>query len=191
MQIEYEATFPNVNKDEIREKLKLAGAILVRPEFLQKRCTFNFPDGHEIKGGWLRVRDEGDKITLTLKIVDGDKIENQKEITLQVDDFKQAELFLQSIGCKKKSYQETKRELWELDDVEIAIDEWPFLEPLVEVEGKSEEAVKRISEKLGFNYSKALFCCIAKLYNDKYGISEDIINNKTPEITFKGKNPFI
>lgn len=191
MQIEYEATFSNIDKDKIRGKLKSAGAKLVRPEFLQKRCAFNFPEGHEIIGGWIRVRDEADKITLTLKIVDGDEIENQKEITLQVDDFKQAELFLQSIGCKKKSYQETKRELWELDDVEIAIDEWPFLEPLVEVEGKSEEAVKRVSKKLGVNYDKALFCCITKLYNDKYNISEDIINNKTPEITFEGRNPFV
>lgn len=36
MQIEYEATFPNIDKNEIREKLKNVGATLVRPEFLQK-----------------------------------------------------------------------------------------------------------------------------------------------------------
>lgn len=164
---------------------------MVRPEFLQKRCTFKLPEGHEINGGWLRVRDEGDKITMTLKIVDGEKIENQKEIILKVDDFSEAENFLISLGCRKKSYQETKRETWILDGVEIDIDEWPFLEPCVEIEGKNEETVKKVSEKLGFNYSQALFCCITTLYQMKYGTSEEIINNQIPEIIFEGKNPFI
>lgn len=190
MKIEYEATFPNINKDEIRQRLKAAGAILVRPEFLQKRCTFNFPVGHEVAGGWLRVRDEGDKITMTLKVVDGDKIHNQKEITLKVDDFAEAENLLVTMGCRKKSYQETKRELWVLDGVEITIDEWPFLEPCVEVEGQSEEVVKDVSEKIGFDYGQALFCCVTTLYQMKYGTSEEVINNQTPEITFECKNPF-
>ena len=191
MKIEYEATFPNINKDEIRQRLQDAGAVLMRPEFMQKRVTFKLPAGHEINGGWLRVRDEGDKITMTLKVVDGDKIENQKEINLKIDDFEEAVKFLETMGCQKKSYQETKREIWILDDVEIAIDEWPFLEPYVEVEGKSEEAVKNVSEKLGFDYGKALFCCVTTLYNMKYGTPEEVINNQTPKITFGGKNPFV
>ena len=191
MKIEYEATFPNINKDEIRQRLQDAGAVLMRPEFMQKRVTFKLPAGHEINGGWLRVRDEGDKITMTLKVVDGDKIENQKEINLKIDDFEEAVKFLETMGCQKKSYQETKREIWILDDVEIAIDEWPFLEPYVEVEGKSEEAVKNVSEKLDFDYGKALFCCVTTLYNMKYGTSEEIINNQTPEIIFGGNNPFV
>ena len=191
MKIEYEATFPNINKDEIRKRLKEAGAVLTQPEFLQKRATFNLPKGHEIKGDWLRVRDEGDKITMTLKVVDGDQIHNQKEITLKIENFEEAVKLLETIGCQKKSYQETKRELWMLDEVEIDIDEWPYLEPYVEIEGKSEEAVKNVSKKLGFDYSKALFCCVTTLYNLKYGIYEEVINNQIPEITFEGKNPFI
>ena len=46
------------NKDSVRSKLKEVGATLSRPEFLQKRIVFRMPEGHEIKGGWLRVRDE-------------------------------------------------------------------------------------------------------------------------------------
>lgn len=190
MEIEYEATFCNINKDEIRNKLKKVGAKLIKPEFMQKRVVFNIPKGHEIRGGWLRVRDEGDKITMSLKVVDGDKIHNQKEICLEVGDFSDAILLLQSIGCEKKAYQESMREIWMIDGVEIMIDEWPFLEPYVEIEGKSEKSVKDISKKLGFDYKKALFCSVAKLYNMKYGISEDFINNKIPEIKFDGKNPF-
>ncbi len=190
MDIEYEATFVDVDKEIIRGKLKKVGAELVRPEFLQKRKTFELPVGHEIPGGWLRVRDEGDKITLSLKIVDGNKIENQKEICLKVNDFENTCNLLQTIGCVQKAYQETRRELWKIDDVEITIDEWPFLEPFVEIEGQSEQVVRQVAEKLGFEWGQAKFCAVDVLYAEKYGISEDRIDNHTSEILFDMKNPF-
>jgi len=190
MNIEYEATFRNINKDEIRERLKKVGALLVRPEYLQKRIPFHLPGDKRHEGKFIRVRDEGDKVTLSLKVFDGEKIENQKEICLSVSSFDDAVELLKFIGCEPKSYQESKRELWKLDDVEIMIDEWPFLEPFVEIEGKSEEEVKKVSEKLGFDYSLALFCATSKLYAMKYGITENEINIK-PKIVFNMENPFI
>lgn len=190
MDIEYEATFLDVNKDEVRSRLKKAGAELIRPEYLQRRVPFHLPKEKRSKHAWLRVRDEGDKITLSLKVVDGDKIESQKEICVKVSDFDETVKLLESIGCERKSYQETKRELWILDGVEITIDEWPFLEPFVEVEGKSEKKVKEISEKIGFDYSKALFCAVGKLYQMKYGIHSDQINT-AEKIVFGMENPFM
>ena len=191
MKIEYEATFVKVDKDEIRERLTSVGAKLIKLEFLQKRITLNLPSGHELKDGWLRVRDEGDKITLSLKVVDGDKIENQKEISLAVDNLENTCDILQTIGCVKKSCQETKRELWKINDVEITIDEWPFLEPFVEIEGPSEQAVKVVAGELGFEWSNAKFCAVGTLYAEKYGITEDKINNQIPKIVFKMENPFV
>lgn len=190
MQIEYEATFYPVKKDDVRRRARKAKAILVRPEFLQKRVTFKFPHGHDIEGGWLRIRDEGDKITMSLKVVRGEKITDQKEICLTVDDYAKAEELLAALGCQKKAYQETKREIWQLDGVEITIDEWPFLEPFVEIEGNSEAAVKMVSERLGFDFSQAKFCAIGYLYKLKYGIALDEINNHTPKIIFEMDNPF-
>jgi adenylate cyclase class 2 len=192
MHIEYEATFANIDKNEIRGRLEKAGAELVKPEFMQKRVVFNLPKGHEINGGWLRVRDEGDKITMSLKVVTSGGIDNQKEICLNVDSFENAALFLKSIGCKPKGdgHQESMREIWMLDGVEICIDEWPFLEPFVEVEGEGEEKVKQISEKLGFDYGKALFCAVDTLYADKYGVTTEHVNKELAVVTFDGKNPF-
>lgn len=190
MKIEYEATYININKDDIRKKLKESGASLVKPEFLQKRIPFELPLEKRSISKWLRVRDEGDQITLSLKEVDGNKIENQKEICLKIDSFDEAVELLKLIGCEPKSYQENKRELWKLDNVEITIDEWPFLEPHVEVEGNSEEDVKKVSKKIGFDYSKALFSSITTLYKLKYNISDEEIN-KTPKIIFNMKNPFL
>jgi len=190
MNIEYEATFVNIDKDKARKRLKDAGAKLIKPEFLQKRVVFNSPKNLN-KHSWLRVRDEGDKITMSFKMVDGDKIENQKEINLVIDDFKKGIEFLEAIGCQRKSYQETKREIWKLDDVEICIDEWPFLEPFVEIEGKSENKVKAVSKKLGFDYSKAWFCATGLIYSKKYNISVEIIDSEIPKITFDMENPFL
>jgi len=191
MNIEYEATFPDIEKEEMRRILEKAGATMKREEFLQKRVVFALPTGHEITGGWARVRDEGNKITMSLKIVDGDKIENQREICLAVDSFEQAELFLTTIGCKKKSYQETKRELWMMGDTEITIDEWPFLRPFVEIEGKSEEVVKQVTEKIGLDYTEALFGAVDIIYMYQYPhLTFDRIN-KTPLIVFEGENPFL
>ena len=191
MKIEYEATFPDVDKREVREKLLAVGATLVKSEFLQKRVVFNLPKGHEIPGGWVRVRDEGDRITMSLKVVDGEHIENQKETCLTVDDFDEAVNLLLSLGCEKKSYQETKRELWTLGGTEVTIDEWPFLRPFVEVEGQSEESVKQVSEKLGFDYAQALFGAVDILYIRQYPHLTKERINQAPLIVFDGENPFI
>lgn len=192
MDIEYEATFPEVDKDVVRGKLSAAGAVLVKPEFLQKRMVFRMPAGHEISGGWVRVRDEGDRITMSLKVVDGDRIEDQKEICFKVDGFDAAVDLLVSLGCTRKSYQETKRELWTLDGTDITIDEWPFLAPFVEVEGKSEATVKAVSEKLGFDYGDAVFGAVDVMYMRRYPhLTADRINNETPRIVFDGENPFL
>src|SRR3989344_1962246 len=152
MEIEYEATFLDINKEEIKEKLESAGAKLVKPEFMQKRVVFNLPAGHEKAHAWLRVRDEQDKITMSYKETGTSKIDDQKE---------------------------------------ICIDEWPFLEPFVEVEGKSEKEVKTVSEKIGFDYSKTLFCGVTPIYAMKYDIKFEVINNQTPRITFDMENPFL
>lgn len=188
--IEYEATFTNIDKEDVRQSLKHAGAFLVKKEALMTRVNFDLPVGHEIKNAWLRVRDENDKITMSFKVVDGDKIEDQKEICLKIDNFEEAVKFLKSIGCELKAYQESKRELWVLDEVEITIDEWPYLDPYVEIEGKSEEAVKSVSNKLNFNYNEAVFCSVDTLYNNKYKIDVDYINNQIKRICFNEPNPF-
>jgi adenylate cyclase class 2 len=191
MDIEYEATFLDINKEEMREKLKRVGAELVKPEFMQKRVVFNLPAGHDKEHAWLRVRDEQDKITMSYKETGTAKIDDQKEICLEINDFLAGEEFLKSIGCEKKAYQETKREIWKLDAVEICIDSWPFLEPFVEIEGKSEKKVEEVSEKLGFDYSKALFCAATQIYSKKYNVPFKVINEQIPKITFDMENPFL
>lgn len=171
-----------IDKDDMRRWLKKAGAVLVYPETLLKRDVFNPP--LPIKGGWLRVRQEADGVTMSLKIVDGDKIENQKEVELRIDDYKQGVEFLLAIGARHKSYQETKRELWNFMDTEVTIDTWPGLSSFVEIEGNSEETVKQAALALGFDYAKAYFGAVDMIYKAELGIPFEVIN-QMPIITFE------
>lgn len=191
MDIEWEAKFLNIDKNKLREKLNSLGGKLVKPETLYKRAVFFLPKGHEKEGGFLRVRDEGDKVTLSLKITINGQIETQKEIQLVVDNYDKARQLLVAIGCVEKAYQETKREIWQLGSTEIMLDEWPYLEPFVEIESSSEEAVKKTAEILGFTYNQAVFGAADQVISQKYGISEDVINNQVSRIVFNEPNPFL
>lgn len=191
MNIEWEAKFLNINKEKLREKLISVGAKLVKPETLFKRVVFYLPKGHEIEGGWLRVRDEGDKITMSLKATVNGSIDNQKETMVVVDDYNNARQLLTGIGCIEKAYQETKREVWELNNVEITIDEWPYLEAYSEIEGPSEEEIKKVAELLGFDYSQAVFGSADQVIGKKYNIPEDAVNNEISRIVFNEPNPYL
>ncbi len=194
MKIEYEATFPDISKDDARNRLKKIGAKLSCPEFLQKRIVLGMPSGHEVPGGFVRVRDEGSKITLTFKIVGSEKIEDQKESLVVVNNFDATVELLKGIGCIPQTYEESTRELWVYEDTEITIDGWPFLGSIVEVESTSESRVKIVSEKLGFDWDKARFCTAGTLYKEKYGHGPvDLAKKKGTliRVAFNDDNPFI
>ena len=189
---EYEATFCNIDINKTRKQIKKLGGKLLKPMFKQKRVNFYLPEGQEIKGAWLRVRDENDKITMSLKITGNNKsIDSQKEVELIVNSYENALTFLKTIGARKKSFQETKREIWEIEGVKLMIDIWPFLEPILEIEGKNENEVKKVAKKLGLNWSNAVFNSVDFIYSQKYKIPTEKINNHTPLIKFNMKNPFV
>ncbi|MEK9155169.1 MAG: CYTH domain-containing protein [Patescibacteria group bacterium] len=183
MNIEFEATFTGIDKEAVRATLAGTGATCVRPESMMRRTVFNPPI--DIPGGWMRVRDEGEKVTMSLKVVNGTSIEDQKEIQLVVDDFDSAVELLSSIGAEKKAYQETLRELWTLDGAEITIDTWPGLRPFVEVEAADELIVRKVSEALGFDYATAKFCEVSTVYQEELGIPPEVMKNQMPIITFE------
>lgn len=139
----------------------------------------------------MRVRDEGDKITASVKGHDGsNNIAAQTEVSIKVDSYQGAIDFALAIGCKTKTYQENYRETWMLNGAEIVIDEWPYLEPFIEIEADSEGKVKEASQQLGFDYTTAIFSNVIELYHRKYGWEHQKITT-TPKIIFDEPNPFI
>jgi adenylate cyclase class 2 len=118
MDTEVEATFINIDINDLRERLKDVGAELIQEERLMRRRTLDFDHPEEKFHRWARVRDEGDKITATYKqhVIDKSNvdIDHQKEIEVEVGDFKQAVSLLEAVGCERSMYQENKRESWSI-----------------------------------------------------------------------------
>ncbi len=184
MQTEIEAKFLDVNHDVVRSRLVEAGARRVRPNQLMKRKNFDFPDRRlEKKGGWVRVRDEGSKVTLSYKQLNDRTLHGTKEVNITVDDFDTACLFLDSIGLEMQSYQETRRESWRLGEVEIELDEWPWIPPFVEVEGPSQKDIEDTAKKLGLDWESAVHGSVEIAYQKEYDVSEEEVDH-IAQITF-------
>lgn len=186
MKNEIEAQFLDINKDEMRAKLKEIGAECVKPEVLMKRVVFN-TGPHS----FARVRDEGGgKIVMTYKNVADDKsILGTKEVNLEIENYEDGVLFLKGCGLEVCAEQESYRETWEYEGVEICIDEWPWIPPFIEIEGPSENKVWEVAEKLGFNKSQAKFGSVDTTYQHYYGIDTDVVNLHTPKILFEMEPP--
>ena len=150
MEVEIEAKFLDINPEEIRGKLKKLGARMVYPERLMRRKVFEHPTNKE--NDWIRVRDEGDKITLSYKKLFDRSLHGTKEVVVEISDFEKACDILQGAQLRFVSYQETKREKWELGGSEITIDTWPWIPTFVEIESASEEKVKEVAERLRFRW---------------------------------------
>src|SRR4051812_1729862 len=111
MPIEYEAKFCPVEIDDVRQRLTKVEAILERPEYEQRRFVFDLRDSTPEHRSFIRVRDEGDKITLTFKTFAGAKIHDQKELEVTVDDFDTAVEIVKAMGLIPAAYEESRREL--------------------------------------------------------------------------------
>ncbi|MBR6168909.1 CYTH domain-containing protein [Candidatus Saccharibacteria bacterium] len=179
MKAEIEAKFLNVDKENIRKLLKNIGAELVAPERLMNRAVF---DGKR-KSEYYRVRNEGNQITMSFKREEKRSIEGMKEICLTVDNYNNAVEFLTSLAGKPKALQETYRESWVKDGVEIDIDTWPWIPSFIEIEGKSTEAVKGIADKLGLKMVDAKYGSVGIAYRQVFDVTDEDINDM-PEIKF-------
>lgn len=192
MKTEIEVKFANVDIEKIRAALKAAGAVCEQPMRLMKRALIE-ERHHQAEHAFIRIRDEGNKITLTFKRradAAASKIDSVKELEVEVSDFdKTVELFKEA-GWKYKTFQESKRETWTLDGTEVVIDEWPWLKPYIEIEGENEAAIKAVAKKLSLDWGDVLYGHIDTLYEQHYeflGGVRGVID--LPEVRFDDSLP--
>ncbi len=173
MQTEIEAKFLDIDHTQMRQKLKKIGAMCQQPMITMKRVNLDFADkALENKGGWLRIRDNGNKITLTYKQLESWSLHGVKEIETTVGDYVAAEQIMNAIGLVTKAYQITRRETWEYNGCEVVLDEWPWIKPLLEIEGPSENDVKELAAMLGLTWKDALFGSVEPAYMAEFNITE-------------------
>lgn len=167
MKSEIEAKFLNVDHDAVRRKLTDLGARLVTPRRLMRRAVIHTAEMTD-KNAFVRIRDEGYRTTITYKQFDDDSVDGAKEFEVAVSDFETAVNLFAAAGLVHDSFQESYRENWQLGEVEVMLDEWPWLNPYLEIEATTEELVKEAAAKLGYEWSRAVFGGVANVYREQY-----------------------
>jgi adenylate cyclase class 2 len=181
---EYEAKFLNIDITDIKKKLKENGAKQVHGPLKFYRLIFKRCEEKGDKPGFVRIRDERNKITMTTKIFNDKKFPEECEVSIN-ESFEKGCEFLKAIGIEEKSYQETMREKWSHPLVhEVAFDIVPGLPIYMEVDCTSEANLNKFVALLDLDKSNMKYGSFDKTYTEYYDIPSVIIH-KTPSLTFK------
>ena len=193
MNTEIEAKFLHVNHEEIRVKLKDAGFVCITPMRLMRRAIIDYADRRlqvGVPNSYIRVRDEGDKVTLTYKQFEALSIDGAKEIEVTTSSFEDTVKIFTEVGLEVVSLQESKRETWKHDTCEVVLDEWPWLDPYIEIEAATETEVRDVASKLSLDWSEAKFGDVMVAYRDQYPyLNETQTVGKVPEVLFDAPLP--
>jgi adenylate cyclase class 2 len=188
MKTEIEVKFLNQSHDEIRGRLHKLGATCKMPMRLMKRAIIDYPDRRLQNGksnAYVRVRDEGDKVTLTFKKFESLSINGAKEIETNVESFDDTIAIFTAIGLEIGSFQESKRESWLFQSCSIELDEWPWLKPFIEIEGPSEHAIKSVAKALDLDWTEAEYGDVMVAYRAEYpGLSQSETVGNVREVRF-------
>lgn len=136
---------------ELRQNLKKAGAIY-KGKVLMKRVVFDVRPETTEEDEIIRVRSDGKKTTLTWKYRDNriKKLDNTDEVEVEVNDFNKTVEIISKLWNGVRPYrQETLSEDWEYGGVEVSIRTWPLIPAFLEVEGPTEEKVRRAIKGIG------------------------------------------
>ncbi len=167
---EIEAIFLDVDIEGTRQKLESLGAVCALPMQDMNRTLFDYPDRRLMRkqNSWIRIRDEGDHVSLTFKSLEEGNLHGAQEIETTVSSYEDTVAIFEAMGMFKFSVQETKRETWKLGDCQIMIDQWPWIDPYIEIEGPSEAAIRKVAEDMGKKWETAVFGSVASVYRMKY-----------------------
>ncbi len=189
--VEIEAKFFPVNPEELRQCLHDNGAERTHPERLMRRVQYAQHKNPQLHGDYLRVRDEGDLVRVSLKVhatPDG-AVGDQREIDIVTNDFDRAVMLADGIGLTRTSYQENRRETWRLGGCEITIDFWPELAPYAEIEAATEGELELMAGLLGLDWGTRRLGTVVHLYAETYGKPHDECMSLLEHCTFE-ENPF-
>lgn len=176
MKQEVEAKFLRVDFEDVRRKLTALGATCKQPMRLMRRALIEPPALlAEGRDAFLRIRDEGDRTTLTFKEYKDKSINGTYELETIVGDFDDTLQIFKQLGYDVQTYQESKRETWELGSSEVVLDEWPWLAPYIEIEDVDESAVRRTAELLEFDWS-----------DHKIGNVDVALTDQYPDLSHRG-----
>ncbi|MEU8223518.1 CYTH domain-containing protein [Kribbella sp. NPDC048915] len=166
MAIEYEAKVLDISPAEVADRILALGGRHVADRQM-RRYVYDIAPGDRSR--WIRLRDTGTSVTLTVKEIAHDGIDGTSETEVTVDDFDTTNALLGQLGFSPKSYQENRRSSYELEAAALEIDQWPLIPPYLEIEGHSPSHVVKVAALLGYTAAQLTAENTTKVYAH-YGI---------------------
>ncbi len=167
---EIECRFLEIDKEALIKKLLDLGAQDLGECLLEETIIYDTEGIWKNSSRFIRLRKIGDKIKLSYKEHTSHTVDGTYEIEFEVSDYKKPELLFEKLGLRAYRHQEKKRHTLKLDEVIFDIDTWPKIPTYVELEGESEEALKNIVDKIGYNWEDAVFHNAGWVIENKYNI---------------------
>jgi len=180
--LEIEKNFFVYNKSKIIKTIKKMKGKYIGT-YLFKVYSFNTKNKNVKR---LRIRDEGTKKTLTVKM-SGNKYDDEYEIN--IDNVEVACKILINLGFEQNDYYEKIREIYYLNNNEFSFDTIPGLGEYLQIESSSEKELNKIIKIFGLNDNDDLKTEEKKLY-DKYGFDFDLFSSITYR-SFKNINKYV
>ena len=176
MPLEYEYRYKKFDRKKILNKLNELGAIYYGT-WLFRIQVFYHPIDKSYT--YIRVRDEGHRITMTFKKNSSNKI-FPIEHEVIIDNFDEGCAILIGLGCEKKYHYEKIREIWHIQNTEVCWDTNPGRYDIMEVESKSKRELEKYVNLLELSNIKHDDFTDDELYLNAFGI----IMPKNVNLTF-------
>ena len=147
--MELEAKFFVSDLSAIKSHLESLQARLVQPRTYERNLRFDTPEGElSQKNQLLRLReDSGNRLTFKGPGEVQDGVSARIEIEFTVGEFDQAETLLKALGYQVCMIYEKYRTSYELNGVEITLDEMPFGN-FIEIEGADGASIHAVCQEL-------------------------------------------
>lgn len=167
---EVEVRFLDVNKDELITKIKSLGGEDFGELMLEETIFYDFRDEWRENHKLVKIRDNSKKVTVTYKHFMEVSIDGTEEIEFEVSNKNSAKMFLEKCGLVAFREQQKLRHTFKLDEVIIDIDTWPKIPTYIELEGVDEKSIKQAANKLGLDWTNAVFETPGKVIEKRYNI---------------------
>ncbi len=165
--VEQELKIPVADLEAVRRALSEVGAELLHPASREVNLLFDAEDGRIAAAGRvLRVRryDRGWLVTLKGPAAFTGGLKTREELETEVHDGEVLTAILERLGYRARMRYEKDRELWGIEDFEVALDRTP-LGSFVEIEGPGNGA-DAMARRLGLDPEAAVRGSYVSLWRD-------------------------
>ena len=161
--MEIEVKFYLRHLEDIRKRLIAHDALLKTSRLLERNLRFDTPD-RELAGKKhvLRLRQDN-RATLTFKRPRG-QLETREELEVEIDDFEGGRKILEALGFTVTTLYEKYRETYQIDFIEVMLDELPF-GCFIEIEGPSIESIRQMSDRLELPWERRVQASYLELFD--------------------------